>query len=542
MFNLIFRKLNFALLLILISASIVRCWGIGFGLPNTMARPDESLVVSTSLQFLKGDFNPHFFHWPSLYFYIISGLYYFYYILCIILAKFTTIPNLLADFGKNLSTFFLISRYCSASFGIATVFIVYKIAYRLFEKRIALISALYLSLAYLHVRDSHFGVTDITMTFFIMCSILYIIKCYEYNSINNYVKAGIFAGLATSTKYSGILLMIPIVILNIIKNEKKLIIPMIKPVIIFGIVLMFVFILGTPYAILDYKTFISDFLFIMKHIRQGGLNLGNGWWFHIHFSMFYGIGWSLLLFSILGIFLLFKDDWKKGIILCSFAIIYYIIALKGSLLFVRYSIPLIPTLCITGAYFTNYLYEKIDKYILSHYKIRINLIYVFAILIILPSFYNIIKFDSLLISQDSRVLSAEWVEKNIEHGKSLINIGSPLGKVELNNKLYNEWRYDWKPDNRLLKRILKDSEKKNIFPDIIIYQEYPLLFWNKKDHEIEKFITEHYKIRKTFIVINISAKNKFDQNDAFYYPFAGFNRVKNPGPNIYIYERKEKSN
>ena len=48
-------------------AAAVRLWGLDFGLPNTKCRPDENLPALLALGFLRGDPNPHFFNWPSLY-------------------------------------------------------------------------------------------------------------------------------------------------------------------------------------------------------------------------------------------------------------------------------------------------------------------------------------------------------------------------------------------------------------------------------------------------------------------------------------------
>ena len=51
-------------------AAFLRLWGIGFGLPDDF-HPDEPTVIETAFRMASfGDLNPHFFTWPSLFFYL----------------------------------------------------------------------------------------------------------------------------------------------------------------------------------------------------------------------------------------------------------------------------------------------------------------------------------------------------------------------------------------------------------------------------------------------------------------------------------------
>ena len=55
-----------ALGLIVGLAAVVRLVGINFGLPLVNCRPDELTLIEPSIGFFSGDFNPHFFSYPSL--------------------------------------------------------------------------------------------------------------------------------------------------------------------------------------------------------------------------------------------------------------------------------------------------------------------------------------------------------------------------------------------------------------------------------------------------------------------------------------------
>ena len=65
--------------LVLLSSTL-RLWGIGFDLPNLYHR-DEAKYVTIPLKILKtGDYNPHFFNYPSLFFYVLSAVYVVYFL------------------------------------------------------------------------------------------------------------------------------------------------------------------------------------------------------------------------------------------------------------------------------------------------------------------------------------------------------------------------------------------------------------------------------------------------------------------------------
>jgi hypothetical protein len=67
------RSARTALLVSLLAlAALVRMWGLGFGLPHTGCRPDESVIIELAGQFWSGDLDPHFFRYPTLYIYLSS--------------------------------------------------------------------------------------------------------------------------------------------------------------------------------------------------------------------------------------------------------------------------------------------------------------------------------------------------------------------------------------------------------------------------------------------------------------------------------------
>jgi hypothetical protein len=550
------RKLrnNSFLIVVLLCAAIVRIWGIDFGLPNTNCRPDEDQIVSI-ISSPSRNFHPVIFNYPSLYKYINFFFYGLYFILGLFTGKYRSLPDFIQEVTvTNYKDLYLINRLLSASFGIATVLICYAIAKRLFDKKTAIISAFFLSFAYLHVRDSHFGTVDVPMVFFMMCSMFFIIKSYENNLIKNYILAGVFAGLATSTKYSGILLIIPMVIVNCLrisaaKNKNdgfSSSLPFVKRMSFFMIFLTAAFLLGTPYAVLDFRHFRWDCAgTVGRFIAGEGIILGRGWWYHVRFSLLLGMGFSLFFASLAGSVILIKNNFRKALILCSFPLVYYATIGQGYGVFLRYAIPFIPYLCITAAVFTVYCINGIRKYLSPNFNKAVMLIIPF--LIILPSVYNVLCFDSLLSKKDNRLIATEWINKNLPEGSSVGIFNSCYG-IQLSpavsglpdkdsksshSKGFKEYGYDCESRKFMYGDELVDM------PRYIVLEESPVKISISIDAQQKEILQKFYYLLSEFKAMNIdNSSNWFDQDDNFYIPFVGFKDIQRPGPNISIYEKK----
>ncbi|MDP2940702.1 MAG: glycosyltransferase family 39 protein [Candidatus Omnitrophota bacterium] len=561
-------KKDYLIWIIILIAALARLWGINFGLPHTGCRPDESIITDIVYSPLHS-FHPGTFNYPSLYKYMVLCLYIFYFFIGIITGRYHSIVEFLTEYQMRPDNFYLINRFLSAFLGVISVFVLYKIARYVFDRKTAIISALFLGLAYLHVRDSHFGTVDVALSFFIICSLWFIVKAREGKGCRDYLMAGVLAGLAASTKYQGALLFLPMFIVHVLnlweETEKDARQFFDKRLLLFISAFIALFLLGTPYAILDFPHFISDIIYEFRHLKYGhGIALGG--WYHVRFSLFFGLGWSLFFASLAGIITLAIMDAKKAIMLCSFPLVYYLFMARGNTVFLRYIIPLIPFLCLTAAVFTVQVGGRFGPH-LNH-----GVAFILAVLILLPSTQSIILSVRLLARKDNRLIAAEWINKNTAQGSSFYQASLfPPGKVQLYPTLgslpethynpitkiayripasvrsdmgsylknknivgFQDWSY-----NPQVRKFLYKGEIKEILPDYIIVEESPLVVYSVSESGIPEILGKSYNLKKTFNVIDVCAKeNWFDQQDAFYLPFHGFRGIERPGPNLYIYEKK----
>src|SRR3954468_898046 len=403
----------YVLPLIVLVATGVRMWGITFGLPNSDVRPDEMTVVQNSLGMLFGGINPRFFNWPSLEFYVVAVPYR----IAFEVAHFRGIFHLKFDMFRdamiNPSPYLLVPRTFSVAAGVLSVWLVYRIARELFDRTTALVAAFFLAVAYLHVRDSHFGVTDVPMTALALCALVCLNRAVSAPTLlRRWALAGVVAGLTASTKYSGAALIPVGVIAATIaggsQDESSSWRNAARRATIFLGCTLFGFVAGTPYSVLAYPAFFEGVRFESHHLATGhGIQLGLGWVYHLMFTLRYGLGAPLLVASIAGIPILAIASWRKAALVCTFPVLYYLLLGRGTTVFVRYMIPIVPFLCITAAVSVMAVTSRLAP---RSANTRIVISAAVAILIALPSIQRVLAFDRLLTETDTRVLATRWLD------------------------------------------------------------------------------------------------------------------------------------
>ena len=80
-----------------------------------------------------------------------------------------------------------------------------KLIDRLFDRLTALTAAFFVAVAFLHVRDSHFGVTDVPMTALVMAALVALSSAVQDPTrVRRWALSGALAGLAASNQYGGL--------------------------------------------------------------------------------------------------------------------------------------------------------------------------------------------------------------------------------------------------------------------------------------------------------------------------------------------------
>lgn len=258
---------NKYLLLIFTLSLALRYVGMWHSFPQIL-HPDEPTIVQSALG-IRFDINPHHFDWPHLYIY----LNYFAYMIfayfrdtAVVLNLKPLLSSIFPLMWNDDLIFYLITRFLTATFGALTIFPIYLAARNLFSKNVALFSALVIALAPFHVWHSQYSLSDVPMAFLVAWVVYFSTQIFLHNNTKYYIYAGIFVGLAASTKYNGVLVCITVVLAHLLRlystssGYKGFIsgifsLKQMLNLFLAGLTSILMFFIGTPFALLDYSTF-----------------------------------------------------------------------------------------------------------------------------------------------------------------------------------------------------------------------------------------------------------------------------------------------
>jgi hypothetical protein len=514
------------IVIILALAALARYWAIDFCLPSLQCRPDEDAVAAVSTHFFTRDLSPTFFDWPHLFMYEVTlGL--------VPLFKigrwigwYRSETHFLQMMVLDPSPVYLTARVLSAAAGTASVWILYRAARRLYGETAALIAALFLALAFLHVRDSHFGVTDITATFFVLTSFLFVIRYSQgghpfLGRQSDLIAAAFFAGLATSTKYNAAIAAVPLLWV-VLTRDGAPIATRIGRAALVPAVMFLAFFMTSPFAVIEYQQLMKSFGEISSHLSEGhSVNLGRGWIVHLTSTLRYGLGLPMLIIGVAGLFFAIAKGWREGVMVAIFPITYYLVIGSGYTTFARYILPVVPFVCLGAALV---VYELARRW-------KPKAVWALALIVIAPSAWSVFQFDRLLARTDSRVLAENWI---IEHYPS----GALIGEVGRGStKLHFVPPQPGVPSP--YKSLAVDEDPGE--PDILVV---PISLFDPTAQlsAPAALLKARYIRRYTITAHTIRAHDEpagvvYDWQDEFYLPLTGFAAIERPGPDFEIYVR-----
>ena len=234
-------------------------------------------------------------------------------------------------------------------FGVGCVYMTYLIGREIFNKRIALVAALFLAFSASFLFFSSKMLSGVPSLFFMLLSIYFFIN-------KRYFLTGLFAGISFLTRFLELFVFFVILVLFLVyvRKEKKFLMNL------FYIFIGF-FLVIAPYLIFNYFIYGNIFYpFDMQLL----LTKQTGWMYHEPFWFYFvnlfreNVLWVFVLFSITLVFK--KPDYKKFTILFSFLVFFAFftfIAHKE----VRFILLFLPYLCVLSSYGIFSVFDKIKN-------------------------------------------------------------------------------------------------------------------------------------------------------------------------------------
>lgn len=415
------QRSDWVLVAVLLLGLVLRFWGIGFGLPYTVA-PDEPTHFDIGLHiFETGDLNPHWLNYPSLMFYINALALVPFYLIGRLTGAFATPADIpapeIVTMGVGrlaLPSEFLLSRSITAIFGLGCVLLVYLIGQNLSDhKWVARIAALFLAISPAAVYNSHLIRPDTLAVFFALVSLWWAMRILDSDSIWNYIGAGLAAGFAVSSKYNMAPIVLPLVAAHLLRHGA---LGLKRKELVLGLVASAVgFLATTPYSVLDYPTFVQQFTGAVSNQVTGHAGTeGSTVSWYLSF-LWTNEGILAIAGAIQGARLAVSRS-KRGLVLLSFPLVYYgfinLFIVRND----RTILPVLPFFHLLAAMFVVDLFGWITQTVRLKSRVAfVPMAAVIALMIAWP-LQTALASDQLLLATDGRDAARDWLNANLPPG------------------------------------------------------------------------------------------------------------------------------
>ncbi len=500
---------NWAFLIIILCAIALRIWGI-----CNVTTTDEYNEVLEALRVCSGHFN--FERWiKRFYLYVLSIEYGIYYAIGWVLNAFNSPMDFAEKIVRNMEPLFIIGRSTSAIAGACTVGVLYKIGSDFFNRRVAIVSSVLLTLTVFHIDLSQQAKVDALLGFLVVATIYFIFKIIEADSKKKwtYGWCGFLMALSIQTKINSVVLFVPfaVAILFDYKTFRTRI-----NFIIFYFIPFFIcgFILANPPVLLAPHKFITSIL-SLGNVYTTPINIvPSDLIGFLAYPLYYfrSMGAVISILTILAFAYSFYKINKKRLILLSFIASFYILmGASKNLVAAYYMIPVVPAIYLLIGDFLSETTAKLSSTIpILRGRLSLVLILIVTIGLINPA-VNVVQHEFSLTGKNTRYLAKDWIDANIPAGsKILMDSGKSI----------NSFAPPIAEDRENLTRIIRNT-KQNVAEGKIVHgmvDRNALIYYELLLNTVPE---KAYDITSTMFGLDVKSIDYYIQNKFEYFIISG---------------------
>ena len=425
-----------ALVVVVIAALVLRLQSVTSGLPYAFINPDEATVVPKAVEVAGGQLNPMFFYYPSLFFYVLAGVYW-------LVSPFWALVHgeLLVRPGAlvlDAGAFYLIGRLVAVAFGVAAVGLVYRLGRDAYGAAAGVLAAAFLAVVPLHVEYSHLAVTDVPAVTLGLLGLVFLHGAAQGRGLRRLTAGAVAVGLAASTKYNLGMLVLPATVAALYAGR-----PAVAAAVAAGrpalrawarllalrlyLPVALAFLLASPFIVLDLPRFIDEFSRQHAIVQRGWLgfeHVGNGYWYNLSVNLAGAVGLVLLGLAVFG---LAWALWRRApldLMLAPTVLVYFVDVSSWRELADRYMLPIVPLLLLLAARLCVALREVRPAW---RGALLPGVAALAALAVALPLADSVAR-NRDLADPDVRERAKAWVERSIEPGTRIATetLGPPL--------------------------------------------------------------------------------------------------------------------
>lgn len=406
------------LLCILAVAAALRVHGIGFGLP-ALNDPDEPLFVMTAIDMLRNhNLNPHWFGHPgtiTLYSIALVGLGVGG--TGIATGQYAGVDGFVSAVYADPAILFVPARLFFAAWGVACVWLTWRLGKRIGGARVGLVAAGLLAVNAVHIHYSQVVRTDVQASVFMLAALLASLSAADKGRLRDYALAGLFVGLGAATKWPAALVAVAPLCVALWRQARWR--DGVRGLGLFAACAIAALLLASPYLLLDYPTALRHLTAEGRSMHPGATGdglLGNLGWY-LQGPLLGSLGPVGLALSAIGLVVLPMRFPRAALAIMPAFLAVLIATCAQSLRWERWVIPLLPFLALGAAIAIGAIGAALRG------RLRAKKLRWFepaaALLVALPMLLAALA-DVEARTHDTRQLALAWVRAHVPRGGTIL--------------------------------------------------------------------------------------------------------------------------
>jgi Dolichyl-phosphate-mannose-protein mannosyltransferase len=382
---------------VLVLAFGLRMWGIRQGLPYVYDVDEYGHFVPEAVAMFHHGLNPHYFINPpalTYFLHVVFGVWFG-------VLKSGSHASIAREFALHPDRFFLVARVTVALLGTASVWLLYLVGARLFNRAVGLLASTVMAVAFLPVFYGHLALNDAPTLLPLTLSLLGAAGVLRRGRMLDYLLAGVGLGLAAATKYTAGVMILPLLAAAAARyfdgrqgaaatpaagaspddertgmdedpadllaggsarrpTEPNRAGPRARRDVALGLSIAVVaalaaYLIANPYSLLDFHAFRAELEVQSSYTEQSRASWiggpAQGSFVYYLWSFTWGLGWIPALAALGGAVTVWRRDRQVGWVLVPVAVLYLLFLSLQGRYFGRWLLPIFPIACLLAASF-----------------------------------------------------------------------------------------------------------------------------------------------------------------------------------------------
>jgi 4-amino-4-deoxy-L-arabinose transferase-like glycosyltransferase len=375
---------------------LLRLWNIDHDLPFVYNADEELHFVPKAVEMLDGSLNPGYFENPPALTYLLFVLY---------------------KVGLGVGHRFELARIVVALIGTGVIALVYWAAWEYTRRRAAsILAAAVMAVAFLPVFYSKHALNDTVTMAPVAIGLVGCLFVYRRGRTWDWVWAGAAIGVACAVKYTAGALLVALLAAAALRvyDDRTQLRGAIIGLVIGGACCLVAFAILNPFGVLhpgELRSQLSGQSSQASTAKLGQDELP-GWWYYLG-SVTWGLGVVPLVAAIGGGVVLLRRDWKLGLLLVVFPVLFWLYMSTQTRHFGRWLMPIYPSLCILAGIGAVALIDRL------RWKPAI-LTGLLAVLLCGQGLAYSVHIDRVFGRTDTRTEARRWMQQHIPSGAKIV--------------------------------------------------------------------------------------------------------------------------